>query len=484
MKKRVLPIMISICLAVTMLVGVNITASAWDDISTPDFVLLQGQVNTANPGDTIKLEKNYDLGDDWVAISKELTLDLNGYTVSSTNNCIQVVGNSELTLIDRSSSKAGKLTTTFGSALNVLWGSTLNIYSGNIESTQEDVDVINNSGTLNIYGGNFSSSADYSYLVSNYNNGTCTISGGSFSVFGNSSMIICNVFGSGLITGGSFYTEQGSACTIQNKSGPFEVNGGTFSAKSGSSTKMDIMDPIIISKAIFKNGLVLTGGFYGLAEILSSSSDYYDSENNPVDVGDSSSYTEGLLSVSPPVSQQTITDLDTEKVTASGLLSVESLLVIQKIESTEDVYNELLTKAGDVDLVGAFELSVQGSFLGDLTVTFNIGTEYNGKTVTILHKKSSGEIETFTKTVAEGKVTITVTELSPFLISVAKSAAVTTTTTAEKTTTPATNKTPPPNTPNPKTSDFAPIILLIGLTVLSVATITVVSNKKKFKIQK
>ena len=71
--------------------------------------------------------------------------------------------------------------------------------------------------------------------------------------------------------------------------------------------------------------------------------------------------------------------------------------------------NNLQIFAYDISLVG-------GNYKGDLQITFNLGTKYDNKQVTVLHKKQNNEIETFEQKVVNGKVTIKVNELSPFMI--------------------------------------------------------------------
>jgi LPXTG-motif cell wall-anchored protein len=61
-------------------------------------------------------------------------------------------------------------------------------------------------------------------------------------------------------------------------------------------------------------------------------------------------------------------------------------------------------------------ISLSGSFTGSLTVTLPVGTQYNGETVEILHTKQDGSLETITAVVANGKVTFSVTSLSPFAV--------------------------------------------------------------------
>lgn len=90
-----------------------------------------------------------------------------------------------------------------------------------------------------------------------------------------------------------------------------------------------------------------------------------------------------------------------------------------KLEKDDEVYKAMakeLEKNGLKNIIGCYELEAFGTTYKDMKVSFNIGTNYNGKEVKILHKKSDNTYETFTTKVENGKATITVSEFSPFMI--------------------------------------------------------------------
>lgn len=90
-----------------------------------------------------------------------------------------------------------------------------------------------------------------------------------------------------------------------------------------------------------------------------------------------------------------------------------------KLETDNEVYKTMaqeLEKNGLKNIIGCYELETFGTTYKDMKVSFNIGTNYNGKELKILHKKSDNTYETFTTKVENGKATITVSEFSPFMI--------------------------------------------------------------------
>lgn len=91
-----------------------------------------------------------------------------------------------------------------------------------------------------------------------------------------------------------------------------------------------------------------------------------------------------------------------------------------KINNEDVIYNEMINTAkeqGYTDVFGSYEFKLtSGSINGKLTITFNLGVEFNGRTALILHKKADGNYEQFIKVVENGQVEIEVSELSPFMV--------------------------------------------------------------------
>lgn len=90
------------------------------------------------------------------------------------------------------------------------------------------------------------------------------------------------------------------------------------------------------------------------------------------------------------------------------------------LDKNNSIYTEMQDKAkikGYNNVLYAYELKLSsGSIKDNLTITFSLGTENDGRQAIVLHKKADGSYEEFTKTVKDGKIDVTVSELSPFMI--------------------------------------------------------------------
>lgn len=126
----------------------------------------------------------------------------------------------------------------------------------------------------------------------------------------------------------------------------------------------------------------------------------------------------------PEFFEKTIAD-NTSKLSVTGQFTNEAALQVEPITTGSTSYNNLI-KLVDTDkneVVAAYEISIiDGSFTGKLDLVFNIGSEYNGKTFTIYYEKNSGKTEKYTAVCTEGKISIAIDALSPFLITIAAQA--------------------------------------------------------------
>ena len=102
-------------------------------------------------------------------------------------------------------------------------------------------------------------------------------------------------------------------------------------------------------------------------------------------------------------------------------ISVSGLLPNVNVKVTQKENNDMITEvneAGYTKVLGTYELTLTGatSLVNPIDITFDLGTTYNTQMAYILHKKADGSYERFEKQIQNGKVTITVSELSPFVV--------------------------------------------------------------------
>ena len=190
---------------------------------------VQEAVNHAAPGDTIKLI--YDVTETVTVSNKEITLDLNGNTLTcaSGSPALTVSGSGELTLIDSTASSAntnGLGSVTGGAANNcaVLVNGT-NAYftmTGGTISYNSGYGIKLQNGYLTINGGSFENNDSYGIYVTG---GYGTMNGGNISNNENSGIYL--IGGSFIMNGGEIKSN-----TATNGAGVYS-NGGSFNMTGG-----------------------------------------------------------------------------------------------------------------------------------------------------------------------------------------------------------------------------------------------------------
>ena len=106
------------------------------------------------------------------------------------------------------------------------------------------------------------------------------------------------------------------------------------------------------------------------------------------------------------------------RVTVAGKMSSDATLEVNPV-SSGSAYQALtaLVNAEREDFLGAYDVKiVGGSYEGKLTLTFSVGTSFNGATITVRHLKSNGVVEVLSSVCQDGKVSVTVDELSTFML--------------------------------------------------------------------
>ena len=116
MKRRLLPMMMTLVLVCALPIWAAFVTSG--DVTNPlvstagaSELTLQGMIDHANAGDTIKLSSNTEVHAT-LQIKKDLTLDLNGCTLrmTGTGSVLKVSGRATLTITDSSAAKSGTIT--------------------------------------------------------------------------------------------------------------------------------------------------------------------------------------------------------------------------------------------------------------------------------------------------------------------------------------------------------------------------------------
>ncbi len=129
-----------------------------------------------------------------------------------------------------------------------------------------------------------------------------------------------------------------------------------------------------------------------------------------------------------PFAQGTLTEeVSDTTISAEGLFTQDARLIIIPLADGEADRKELESLLSNKQTAAAFEVHIEpaDAFRAPLTLSFQVGEQYNGRTVYILHKLHGGSVEQFTVTVMNGEAVITVQELSPFLLTVDPPVAIT-----------------------------------------------------------
>lgn len=163
-------------------------------------------------------------------------------------------------------------------------------------------------------------------------------------------------------------------------------------------------------------------------------------------------------------------------VTIRGELSAGASVSVDTLLPDTDRY-QALTDAEDLDgetVIGIYDVHLDGKLEGEVELTFHVGTEYNGKTVTILHyTDEAGKVyEVLEGKVKDGTVTVKVDSFSPFVLALQEQEDEA----AEVTVTEVTSA--------PKTGDDSQTVVWSILCLISAAAILIVIKNRKMLITK
>lgn len=119
-----------------------------------------------------------------------------------------------------------------------------------------------------------------------------------------------------------------------------------------------------------------------------------------------------------PYISRTLTDTRTG-ITVSGSIHSGSAIVVEDMvlhpEGSCTACDTIRNTQDENQLILGCNISLTMGFSGPLTVSLPVGSQYNGRTVTILHCMNDS-LETITATVSDGMAIFTVTSLSPFAV--------------------------------------------------------------------
>jgi hypothetical protein len=121
-----------------------------------------------------------------------------------------------------------------------------------------------------------------------------------------------------------------------------------------------------------------------------------------------------VITTSAPVyEEKTLVASGGSGVTVFGSFTADSTLAITTPGAASTGCDALIAASDDGTLLALYDLTLTGSYEGDLTVSFPVDAANNGKEVAIIHHTAGGD-EEVTATVTDGKVTGTFSSLSPF----------------------------------------------------------------------
>ena len=281
MKRRLPPILMTLVLVCALPIWAAFVTSG--DVTnslltTADAaeLTLQGMIDQANAGDTIKLSSNTEVHAT-LQITKNLTLDLNGCTLKMTGDgsVLKVSGRATLTITDSSAAKSGTITggnaeDGDGGGVYVEAYAALEMTGGCITGCRAEDGggvYIDNNATLKMTGGCITDChAIYGggiYSCENlYMGGTakiekCTSNGGSYDAIWNK--------------GGDMYADGGTVDGTVNNQGTIKHSNGvtavTVFKKAVYNQQAGTIEAGMYNETVENNGTIIGGTFYGAVTI-------------------------------------------------------------------------------------------------------------------------------------------------------------------------------------------------------------------------
>lgn len=241
MKKKLLAMLLCICMVAALLPSVVFAASTTE---VGDVTALQTALTGAASGDTIKLTADITGVTPTLTTSSNannITLDLNGHTLSgnmphseSTIALIKHMGSGTLTIID--SGSGGKIEANLDEYGVTIWNDgsgSITVSSGTVSATGSGGNtILNNDGIITVSGtGKVLATGDEIDTI-NDKNGTINILGGTVSTSSDISSAIGTLSGTINVSGGTVQATDSAAYAISNYTGTVTVSGGMVSSTS------------------------------------------------------------------------------------------------------------------------------------------------------------------------------------------------------------------------------------------------------------
>ena len=139
---------------------------------------------------------------------------------------------------------------------------------------------------------------------------------------------------------------------------------------------------------------------------------------------------------------------------------VDGEMSVRAIEPNTNEYDSYVSAdpVKGKEILGVYDITVSGTVDGKAQLTFQVGSEYDGRNVIILHFNEDGSYDKYTGTIENGQVTVSVDGFSPYLIALDDGS---------------------PNSMAPQTGDTASPVLWMSLMGISVSLGVIVLLKRR-----
>lgn len=208
----------------------------------------------------------------------------------------------------------------------------------------------------------------------------------------------------------------------------------------------------------------------GTSNVGSTKPDSNSDKQSADDKGNNSEKAASETAKGDTLEERNLTDQD-GIASVSALLSDNASLVVNPVSTDTDRYQSLIKvdEISGTTILGAYDVTLTGTMEGQAQLTFTVGEKYNGKKVTVLHYTDDSEkvYDSYCAEVVNGKITITVTGFSPFVLAIDNDTNLTDTAAV-----------------SPKTADHANIIIWTVLCLLSFISIIILRNRNKILMKR